>query len=93
MKYLLSMVLALALPMAAVSGPVCHIHPPATENDSAPPAIVGPYGSVEACERANAELFSGLGRCHCAFDGPGWRDRPMLPDPPQDRGEAPFPPE
>ncbi len=90
MMRLLPLILALVFPGAAVPAPVCHIHPPASESDAAPPAIVGPYGSINACEQANALLYSGQGRCHCAFDGAGWHDRPMLPELPQDPAQAPF---
>jgi hypothetical protein len=90
MMRLLPLIMALALPAAAVPAPVCHIHPPPSETDASTPAIVGPYGSIEACERANAALYSGRGRCHCAFDGAGWQDRPRLPELPQDPGQDPY---
>lgn len=58
--------------------PVCHIHPPVTEG-SPPPPIVGPYPSGEACERANATMYGGQGRCHCAFDSGVLGGRPFQP--------------
>lgn len=60
------------------TGPVCHIHPPASDSAQTPP-IVGPYPSGEACELANERLFGGQGRCHCAFDWGAASANPFLP--------------
>ncbi len=64
----------------AWAGPVCHIHPPATDPASAltTPPIAGPYASGEACEQANERLFAGQGRCHCASDWGATGVKPFL---------------
>jgi hypothetical protein len=69
----------LAYGVTASAGPVCHIHPPAADDAAASPPIVGPYESAEACEKANALLYSGQGRCHCAFDAGSAGNKPSLP--------------
>ncbi len=72
---------ALLVGVVAGTGPVCHIHPPASDSAMTPPPIVGPYASGEACEQENARLFAGQGRCHCAFDWGAAGARPFLPAP------------
>ena len=77
--------------LAFMSGPslaglTCHIHPPVTEQTDAQPQIVGPFSSTRTCEKANAMLFSGKGRCHCSFGTdsmlPRGRNAPSTPEDP-----------
>lgn len=77
----------LAFAAASAAGPVCHIHPPVADAAAPSPPIVGPYESAAACEQANALMYAGQGRCHCAFDGgvSGIRaPRPSVPGSPED---------
>jgi hypothetical protein len=75
--------LALYLTVAAAE-PVCHMHPPAADSTAPAPAIIGPYKSGADCEKANALMFAGQGRCHCAFDGGFAGNRLSLPKLPAD---------
>lgn len=68
---------AVAYGAASRGDPVCHIHPPVTAGN--PPPIVGPYPSGQACERANATMYGGEGRCHCVFDPAFPGMRPLQP--------------
>jgi hypothetical protein len=64
----------------------CHIHPPGSTPEN-PRNTIGPFDSPAECERALAERFGGLGRCHCAADfSPRWVPLPNEPRP----GDSPF---
>ena len=83
---LLALLALLERNAAAAGGPSCHIHPPVSGPGAPPPPIIGPYATGAACEKANALMFDGQGRCHCAFDfgnRGGWPP-PGLPPSPED---------
>lgn len=90
MKRLLLFFGLLACLSEASARPICHIHPPAVDGAATSPPTIGPYESGEACERTNALMFAGQGRCHCAFDLAAMASRPSLPRPPADLEEQTF---
>ena len=68
----LLLVLGVITQAVAVPSVSCHIHPPGSSPER-PRGIIGPFDTIQACERERAARFGAAGRCHCAADfSPRW---------------------